>query len=263
MSERYIPGWIKREVRQQCLFGCAICGSPFFEYDHIDEFADVKKHEADNLVLMCPNHHSSKTTHKLSKERVRAAKQTPFNSTRQFTGPFQLVDDENIMIELGSNLVEANNIKNGVFPAIWVNGSLFMALNFENGWVTVSLALTDILGNVILVINKGEMRVKTQIGDFTYTGDRIIIKDFEKSNHTLLDMNLSNQQVKINSGQFILEYGDGFIINRKGELKIVTQGVPGLTFSECWNHDNSGGFGYINYDRFPDLKYPCSFGFRA
>jgi predicted restriction endonuclease len=66
-----IPEHISRTVRQQCGFGCAICGMPFFEYEHIEEWADVKEHTVENILLLCPNHHSSKTTKKLSADRLR------------------------------------------------------------------------------------------------------------------------------------------------------------------------------------------------
>jgi hypothetical protein len=36
-----IPLPVKRLVRQQCAFGCVLCGLPLYEYDHI-----VPYHEA-------------------------------------------------------------------------------------------------------------------------------------------------------------------------------------------------------------------------
>lgn len=46
-----IPEPIKREVRQRCSFGCAICKLPIYEYEHIEEWAIVQRHVADEITL--------------------------------------------------------------------------------------------------------------------------------------------------------------------------------------------------------------------
>jgi 5-methylcytosine-specific restriction endonuclease McrA len=55
-----IPQPIQRQVRQECRFGCALCGKPVFHYDHIIEYNIVKEHKAENLVLLCEEHHGAK-----------------------------------------------------------------------------------------------------------------------------------------------------------------------------------------------------------
>lgn len=56
---REIPADVKRRVRQECGFGCAYCGKAIVEYHHFDPpFADAHAHNADGIILLCPNHHS-------------------------------------------------------------------------------------------------------------------------------------------------------------------------------------------------------------
>jgi 5-methylcytosine-specific restriction endonuclease McrA len=60
---RAIPSGIKREVRQRCGFGCVVCGLGIVQYEHVEpEFSDAVKHEADKIVLLCPQCHSKVTT---------------------------------------------------------------------------------------------------------------------------------------------------------------------------------------------------------
>lgn len=59
-----IPDPVKRQVRQQCGFGCVVCGSPFYDYEHWNpEFKDLNgAHRAEGITLCCPNCHRRKGT---------------------------------------------------------------------------------------------------------------------------------------------------------------------------------------------------------
>lgn len=58
----YIPAEVKREIRQRCGFGCVVCGSPFYDYEHWNlEFNELHgEHSADGITLCCPNCHRKK-----------------------------------------------------------------------------------------------------------------------------------------------------------------------------------------------------------
>jgi len=76
---RQIPNDIKRTVRQQCGFGCVICGSSIIQYEHVDpEFHAAKEHDPNCIVLLCPQCHSKVTTGFWSKEKVKEAMRQPF-----------------------------------------------------------------------------------------------------------------------------------------------------------------------------------------
>ena len=60
--KRDIPEPIRREVRRRCGFGCVVCRSIPYDYDHFRvPFADAKEHVAEDIILVCPNHHRKKT----------------------------------------------------------------------------------------------------------------------------------------------------------------------------------------------------------
>lgn len=58
----YIPAETKREIRQICGFGCVVCGSPFYDYEHWNpEFEKLQgEHRAEGITLCCPNCHRKK-----------------------------------------------------------------------------------------------------------------------------------------------------------------------------------------------------------
>jgi len=58
----YIPGPLARQIRKQCGFGCVVCGSAFYDYEHWNPpFEDLDTEpSADGITLACPNHHRVK-----------------------------------------------------------------------------------------------------------------------------------------------------------------------------------------------------------
>lgn len=73
---RHIPEEIARVVRQECGFGCAICGGALFTYHHFDPpFADAQEHRPEGIILLCPNCHT-KFGH-VPKDRMREHRQSP------------------------------------------------------------------------------------------------------------------------------------------------------------------------------------------
>ena len=56
-TSRNIPLPIQREVRQRCGFGCVVCGMPLYEYEHLLGWAQVERHVATEITLLCDQHH--------------------------------------------------------------------------------------------------------------------------------------------------------------------------------------------------------------
>lgn len=58
-ASRNIPVDIRRAVLLECGHACAIptCQFPATEFAHIEPFSKVQKHEVQNIVALCPNHH--------------------------------------------------------------------------------------------------------------------------------------------------------------------------------------------------------------
>ena len=113
-SDRYIPAEVKRSVRQRCGFGCVICGKPLYEYDHMEEWAKVRKHVAEDITLLCDQHHKEVTNKLLGRSTVRKANQNPFNLNKDFSVGHRLIyDEDHCAIILGNGVQHINKKENG------------------------------------------------------------------------------------------------------------------------------------------------------
>jgi hypothetical protein len=75
---RDIPAPIERAVRQECGFGCVICGNAFTTYEHFDPpFKDATAHRAVGIALLCGGCHGPKTRTFWSPQKVARARLNP------------------------------------------------------------------------------------------------------------------------------------------------------------------------------------------
>lgn len=77
---RHIPEDTARKVRQECGFGCVLCGTALYHYEHIlPEFKDAHFHDPAKIALLCATHHDLVTRGHLSKDAIAEARLTPKN----------------------------------------------------------------------------------------------------------------------------------------------------------------------------------------
>ncbi|MGI8729742.1 MAG: hypothetical protein ACR2LK_07065 [Solirubrobacteraceae bacterium] len=85
----HIPEAIARDVRAECHQSCAICGDMNSgELAHMDAVADTLNNSPDNLLFLCPNHHTEydyghKVRSNVSRDVVLAAKRMKRESRRR------------------------------------------------------------------------------------------------------------------------------------------------------------------------------------
>lgn len=84
-----VPEAIARDVREECHHCCAICGDMNHpELAHIDPVARTLNNSPDNLILLCPNHHTAydygyRPSSDLAREGILAAKRVKRESRRR------------------------------------------------------------------------------------------------------------------------------------------------------------------------------------
>lgn len=254
-----IPAETKRQVRQRSYFGCVVCGMPFYDYEHIEEYADTKTHEIDNLVLLCPIHHDMKTHKKtLSKERIKHFQQNPHNKNQQFSTKLDVQPTKNINCLVGSNSVHKLRFDaQNEHCVIWVNGTRFLTIHKEDGWLSLTLILTDTEGNTLLKVDKGELVASTQQWDYEYTGDTITIRS--GPGEILLKLRLSHDVVHVQKGAFLTAPGDGYIVD--GIKLIAKNGSNEVTDIRCSAEDCIGGWAMLNRRSCLLTNPPGGFGF--
>ena len=95
---RYIPVDVAKAVRRKCGFGCVVCGSAIYDYEHFKpEFKDAKFHDSSGIVLLCPTHHRAKGGFISPKTLEKCAK-APFCMSSGFSHTEMDIDDLTITI---------------------------------------------------------------------------------------------------------------------------------------------------------------------
>lgn len=169
---------LKREVRQRCGFGCVICGLPIYEYDHLLGWANVRRHEASEITLLCPNHHEEKTAGLLPNEKVLEANQDPFNLRSGSTSPYTLHYSGDVyFINVGS-LVYGGRAMGArtVAQAIRIDGEPLISVTLEDGHFLLSLRVYDRQGGLVLRINDNELVLNVYSWDIELVGKRLTIR---------------------------------------------------------------------------------------
>jgi hypothetical protein len=93
----------KRLIRQAAFFGCSICGNPLLEYAHIMPYEKSQDNSVENLIALCPNHHTEYDLGDFSREQIRDYKLNPFNKGRDVSKTFNIRGRIPI-IEAGTNI---------------------------------------------------------------------------------------------------------------------------------------------------------------
>ena len=166
-NSRNIPLPIQREVRQRCGFGCVICGVPLYEYEHLEEWAKVKRHVTEEITLLCDQHHREKTAKLLPKEVVREANSNPFNLKKGVSKQYDLhFSGKEAEITIGGNIFtcEDHGYGTAIIP-ISVDGTplvgfvlgdrhLLLNLSFVR-WSSINLSFISRITNSIILLFHG------------------------------------------------------------------------------------------------------------
>lgn len=172
---RTIPEDIKRQVRQECGFGCVICGIAIVVYEHIDpKFSDSKEHDPQKMALLCGACHDRATKGIWSKNKVLEARRNPMTFNRgcardafDFKDPFELF--------VGNNHVR--NVR-----------CVIRRQSNEDEWMTIeppeapdappllSAKFYDPTGLPALEIRQNEWFCSTGVWDLEVTGPLIVVR---------------------------------------------------------------------------------------
>ncbi|EHK9087817.1 hypothetical protein [Vibrio metschnikovii] len=245
-NSRNIPLPIQREVRQRCGFGCVICGLPLYEYEHMEEWAVVKRHVADEITLLCDQHHREKTGGLLPVEVVRAANKAPFNLKEGNSKPYNLhFAGTEATIEIGSNsfTCKDNGYGTAMVP-VSVDGTPLIGLILADGHLLLNLVVFDEYNAPVLHIKNNQLIYSTSPWDIQLVGKKLTIREAHKKILFEIEFFPPNRVV-INRGR-LLRNGVEILIRPSNIL--VTNNSTLL--SDCHAHNCYGGL-IIGYHEKP------------
>lgn len=220
-----IPEKTKLAVRQRCGFGCVVCGLPFFEYDHIEEYSKVRVHDPANLTLLCPKHHREKTNRLLSKDVIYEANSNPLNLNEKMTSPWhRLFSGSFGKFIVGSDTYSfVFSGRDRFFSAIQIGGKSMLGFRFDGSGLLLNAVLTNRSGKKILIIEDGEIRASTEVFDYKVEGPVLTIRLTKSS--VELKLKVEDHGLSIVKGFFVWK---GISIAVEGEnISITSEGESG------------------------------------
>lgn len=245
-DSRNIPLPIQREVRQRCGFGCVICGLPLYEYEHMSEWASVKRHVADEITLLCDQHHREKTGGLLPKEVVSKANLNPFNLRENVSKPYNLhFSGKDAEIEIGGNSFTCEDLGYGTaMVPISVDGTPLIGLIIADGHLLLNLVIFDEYNNPVLHIKNNQLYYSTEPWDIQLVGTKLTIREAHRK--ILIEINFQPpSKVIISRGRFLR---NGVEILVRPENILITNNS--CLISACHAHNCHGGL-IIGYHEHP------------
>jgi len=183
-----IPDDLKRKVRQQCGFGCVICGSPIYDYDHIEEYATVQKHTFENLVLLCPTCHRKKTNGLITKDTVRTARENP---SSQFRTSSDNLPIQPYSLNIGGNVI---NTINGLVFNICEFG--WMVIRFSN-YPLIYAEILDENGERAVEIRENNYTLCARTWDIEYVGKILTFRNGPRKIFASLMFDIENRSISV------------------------------------------------------------------
>lgn len=204
-TSRNIPLPIQREVRQRCGFGCVICGMPLYEYEHMLGWANVQRHVAKEITLLCDQHHRELTGGLLPIEAVREASTNPFNLRAGVSKPYDLHFSGNrCEAILGSNAFTFDYPGVPTFTVpVGVDGLPLLAFLLDDDHLFLNLRLFDETNSPVLQILNNQLIYSVSPWDIRLVGRNLVIRDAPRK--VLIDITFDvPNRIIINRGRFLL-----------------------------------------------------------
>jgi hypothetical protein len=226
-TSRNIPLPIQREVRQRCGFGCVICGLPLYEYDHLLGWANVHRHLADEITLLCDQHHREKGAGLLPNEVIIEANRIPHNLKTGVSKPYNLhYSGSECEMVMGGNRFKATDGGSGtVLLPVSIDGAPLLAFILRDGHLLLSLNVFDEFNQAVLQIKDNQLVQSVAPWDIKLVGKNLLVREAERK--ILVDISFEPpRRIIIKRGRFLK---NGVEILIRPEQVIIANN--GATFS--------------------------------
>ena len=206
-----VPLEIKERLKNECDFGCAICGCPLLEYIHATSYKDdsnMSAYATENIVSVCPNCREKYYNGEITDSQLRNAKTNPHNKTHP-KDAFHL-DKTELTVKVGkSTFVNTPRILViNDFDVITIdrakNAFLVMDLNF----------LDRLTNNLIAAVTRNDWMYYGSVWNIDYIHGRLSIR------HTTQGISL---EILIKDDEVYL-LADGLYFNGH-RIRITEEGV--------------------------------------
>ena len=151
---------------------------PLYEYDHLLGWANVQRHVAEEITLLCDMHHREKTSGLLPLELVNAANRDPFNLRQGVSKPHDLHysgDECEIVLGSSSFTTKDQGERTLSIPLV-IDGVPIIGFVLSDGHLLLNLQLFDEQNNLIALIQNNRLAYSTSPWDIRLAGRNLVIR---------------------------------------------------------------------------------------
>jgi len=237
---RYIPADVRRKLRKEANFGCAICGAPIIEYHHIIPYSEKEHHDPDHMIALCPNHHRPSDDEAISRDELYYRKENPKNTNEV---DYSFYFDSNIpIIEIGN--VEVGLGEQGRCSILKIADTDIISVNYDSNQLGFDVNFYDKSGNLIAEISNNEWWADVEsVWDMKYKSNWFKLWNNDKEVGLKIEYDTESDRISM-KGKFYFE-GDAFyvhpskIIEPNGNRQI--SGSLGIIFGDDNNQFETAG----------------------
>lgn len=244
-TSRNVPLPIQREIRQRCGFGCVVCGLPLYEYEHMSEWAQVKRHVANEITLLCDRHHREKTGGLLPKEVVRGADADPFNLREGVSKPYDLhFGGKQAEVVIGGNSFTCEDQGYGTaMVPISIDGVALVGLILGDGHLLLNVVAFDEFNVPVLHIKNNQLFYSMSPWDVQLVGTTLTLREAHR--RILLEIEFAPpNKVIVTRGRFLR---NGIEVLVRPENVLITNNRAYI--SGCHAHNCYGGLILGHHER--------------
>lgn len=177
---------------------------PLYDYEHMLGWSVVKRHVAEEITLLCDQHHREKTAGLMPLESVMEANASPFNLRSGVSKPYDLhFTGDSCQVEIGGNTFEAQDGGYGsAMAALVVDDVPMVGFVMGDGHLLLHVNLFDEANQLILRIANNRLVYSTSPWDIRLIGRRLEIREGMGKFLIQIDFKVPNRVV-VSKGRFL------------------------------------------------------------
>jgi len=218
---------------------------PLYEYEHMEEWAVAQRHVADEITLLCDQHHREKTAGLLPKDAVREANDKPYNLRDGVSKPYDLhFSGKQAEILIGGNGFTCEDHGSGtIMVPISVDGTPLIGFIIADAHLLLNLLIFDEFNCPVLHIKNNQLFYSISPWDVQLVGKKLSIREAHKKILIEIEFQPPNKVV-INRGRFLRNGVE--ILVRPTNILITNNST---LLSGCHAHNCYGGLIIGHHDK--------------
>jgi hypothetical protein len=226
-----IPPDIKKEVRRRCGYGCIFCGYPIYQIDHIIDWSVVHEHKAENLTLLCGNHHQQKTNGMIAHDAVVGQNNHPYALTHpESLAAIWYFGAEMPVFEIADNTFTYESEQAFYTPAV-ISGASPLKFYIEDGHMLLDFVAHDAEENEIIRIERNEMLLLPGVNDIEVVGSNVIIR--QAPNSILLNITIKTAVNKVTLKRARISVGKNHLTITPSKFRLDNAHMRNFSFTGC------------------------------